>query len=87
MASSFNLLSVCSFNMFGFTNGFSMLNDLCASNSLIAVQEHWLLESQLNKFNLICNDFNFKAVSGMNTAAAKGIIKGRPFGGVGFFVA
>ena len=58
-----------------------MLRDLCSSNMLIAVQEHWLLEGEINKFNLVCNNFNFKAVSGMNSAVTKNIIKGRPFGG------
>ena len=51
-----NCISVCSYNMHGFKGGFSMLRDLCSSNMLIAVQEHWLLEGEINKFNLVCNN-------------------------------
>ena len=80
-----NLLTFCSYNMFGFRNGLSMLNDLCCKHSVVAVQEHWLREDELDKFNLIHEDYNFYAASGMNCAIANAILKGRPFGRVGFF--
>ena len=70
--------------MCGFRSGASMLNSLCDSHNLIAVQEYWLRDDELNKFDLINKDFTFHGVSGMNKALSKNIIIGRPFGGVGF---
>ena len=77
-------LTVCSLNMSGFRNGFSMLRELCSSHLILGVQEHWLREDDLDKLNLIHSDYNYYAASGMNSAVASSILKGRPFGGVGF---
>lgn len=79
-----NVLTLCSFNMFGYRNGASMLNDLCGSHVVAAVQEHWLREDEFEKLAVIHKDFNFFAASGMKQAAANAILKGRPFGGVAF---
>ena len=78
------MTSIVTFNLHGFNNGFSMLKELCTSHDIIAVQEHWLRPDSLNKLGLIDLDFNFHAVSGMTSAVSHGIIRGRPFGGVGF---
>src|ERR1700759_3394380 len=77
-------LTVCSLNMSGFRNGFSMLRELCSSHLILGVQEHWLREDDLDKLNLIHSNYNYYAASGMNSAVASSILKGRPFGGVGF---
>ena len=61
-----------------------MLRSLCADHNIIAVQEFWLRSDQLSKFDLIHKDFNFHAVSGMTASLSRGLLKGRPFGGVGF---
>ena len=62
-----------------------MLDELCSKiSNIIAVQEHWLRSDELDKFNIINADFNYHAVSAMDIAVSLGILKGRPFGGVGF---
>ena len=75
-------LKICSFNMHGFNNGLSMTRSLCLSHDIILIQEHWLLNCDLDKLNLIDLNFTSTALSSMNTKAAEGIISGRPFGGV-----
>ena len=52
---------------------------------IIALQEHWLLADDLDKFSLVHCDYNLCAISSiMCPAASVGILKGRPFGGVVF---
>ena len=84
MATSDCLLSISSYNMFGLRNGTGMLHELCESHRIVAVQETWLREDELYKLNLIQQDFQCCAASGMNDALSKSILKGRPFGGVAF---
>ena len=79
-------LTVCSFNMHGFNNSSFYLKDLCLVNDIIFVQEHWLLSDQLTKFDAISKEFNFFGVSAMDDICAQGILRGRPFGGVGVLV-
>ena len=42
------------------------------------------LSDECDKLSLINTNFNFHANSGMKEAVAKGIIRGRPYGGVAF---
>ena len=84
MAGSNSLVKISSYNMHGFYNGASMLADLCKSSMIVAIQEHWLRVDELNKFSFVHTDYDFHAVSGMSSALTKGIIRGRPLGGVGF---
>jgi len=78
------LLRLCSLNLDGFNNSSVYLHDLCSFNDIICVQEHWLMSSQLHKFNKIHDDFTFYGCSAMDSVCSKGILRGRPFGGVGF---
>ena len=48
------------------------------------MQEHWLRSDELDKFNIINADFNYHAVSAMDIAVSRGILKGRSFWGIGF---
>ena len=50
---------------------------------LFFVQEHWLMKSELTKFDDISSNFAFYGASSMNYIREKGLIRGRPFGGVG----
>lgn len=77
-------LNIASFNLRGLRSGLSMLSELCATNSIIALQELWLRPDELDKLDIINSDFSYKACSGMKAAVANNIISGRPFGGVGF---
>ena len=49
------------------------------------MQEHWLRADELDKFNIINRptDFNDHAVSAMDIAVSRCILKDHPFGGVG----
>ena len=79
-----HLLNLESYNLHGFRNGVGMLNELSNTNNLIAAHELFLRPDECDKLNLINNNFNFYANSGMKEAVAKGIIRGRPYGGVAF---
>ena len=81
-----NCINLCSFNMHGFSNSSSYLKDLCFDNDLIFVQEHWLMTQHLSKFDGISSNFIFQGVSAMDMACAQGILRGRPFGGVGVLI-
>ena len=61
-----------------------MLVELCNSHHIIAIQEHWLSNHNLDKLNSIKNTFNVFCVSGMNSSLSFGLLRGRPFGGVAF---
>jgi len=76
-------LSLCTYNMHGFNNGVSFLKQLCSNNDLIFVQEHWLQNSQLHMFNTTDDQFKFYSNSSMENRLSKGVLKGRPFGGLG----
>ena len=61
-----------------------MLIELCNSHHIIAKQEHWLSNHNLDNLNSINNNFNVFGVSGMNSLLSSSLLRGRPFGGVAF---
>ena len=75
-------LKMCSFNVHGYNNGLSMIENLCDTHDIIFIQEHWLQESELYKINNINTDFNCFSISSMSKKLSSGILTGRPFGGV-----
>ena len=75
-------LRICSLNMHGFNNGFSMANLLCDSHDIILLQETWLQSCDLDKLNSIHSEFSSFGLSSMVNKCASNIITGRPFGGV-----
>lgn len=77
-------LSVISFNMHGFNQGFSMIRDLCQSNkpSIFLLQEHWLTPCNLIKFDQNYPDYFSFGSSAMTSRIESGLLSGRPFGGV-----
>src|SRR3989442_3579489 len=79
-------LKTCSYNMFGFNNGLSMLNNLCKNFDVILLQEHWLTSNDLSKLNYVNINFTSFGVSAMNSKIEGGIFNGRPFGGTAFLV-
>jgi hypothetical protein len=78
-----NSISVISYNMHGFNQGISTVQDISSSllPDVYILQEHWLTPSNLNKFDIIKDYFSFGS-SAMLTAVESGVIYGRPFGGV-----
>jgi len=79
-----NSLRICTLNLHGFNNSKIYLQELCSNADIICVQEHWLSDSLLNKFSDIHDNYYFYGCSAMNNACSSGILRGRPFGGVGF---
>ena len=79
-------LTLVSYNMHGFNQGKPMLSELCLNSDIICVQEHWLLPSNLNCFNEFNSHFIGFSSSAMDSVAGRGILRGRPFGGVGVLV-
>lgn len=69
--------------MHGFNQGENLLIDVCKANlyNVIFVQEHWLNDSNINKF-LRFNNYDFFGISGMGEATRNNILLGRPYGGV-----
>ena len=74
-------ITLATLNLHGFSKSSGYLKECIKSHSGIwFIQEHWLSESQLHKFQQV--DAQFVARSGMEDAVSSGIYRGRPFGGV-----
>jgi len=78
-----SLLKAVSFNMHGFHQGFSVVDDLIKelNPDLFLLQEHWLTPSNLYYFDT--NFVNYFSVgsSAMSKCVGQGMLRGRPFGG------
>ena len=74
-------LNMCSYNMYGFSNGAHTAKSLCLNHDIVMLQEHWLSNNNLNKLNTIHNDFSVVGVSSMESKIESGLLCGRPFGG------
>lgn len=81
-------LSVVSYNMHGFNQGFSTVRDLCINYNpdVFLLQEHWLLPTNLNWFDRVSQDYFCFGSSAMSSQTETGILSGRPFGGVTFLI-
>jgi len=80
----FNTLSVVSYNMHGYNQGFSTVRDLCQRDkpSVFFIQEHWQLPTGLVKFEQHFPDYFTFGSSAMAASTESGLLRGRPFGGV-----
>jgi len=74
------------YNLHDINNGRSGLLDLCSNANIhiIAVQEHWLHDSNLHLLNSIHPDFVGFSISSMSERLCTEVYYGRPYGGVGF---
>lgn len=81
-----DLLTISSYNLHGFGNGKFFLKDLCSFSDVICIQEHWLLPSSLNCINNFSENFVGFSTSAMDVVSGSGILRGRPYGGVGILV-
>ena len=79
-------LSLVSFNMHGFNQGYSVLNDFCTKGDnyqdIIFLQETWLTCNNLSKVKQFSLNYEAYGISAMDHLLGNGILKGRPFGGV-----
>ena len=78
-----NNFSVLSYNMHGYNQGCTFLENVCGNNSYdaIFIQEHWLSPAALDKILKFNDNYIGFGISAMESAVAKGILKGRPYGG------
>jgi len=88
MTPSNHLIHFVTYNLHGFNQGISYLDYLCSTNvELILLQETWLND---DAFSLMLDDFSEKYIlfcsSPMNACLSTGILKGRPFGGLGILM-
>src|ERR1043165_554172 len=81
-------LSVLSYNMHGFNQGYSFLKGACDDNlySVMFVQEFWLGPNQMNKLLNIRNNYVGFGVSAMEKILSIELLRGRPFGGTAILV-
>jgi hypothetical protein len=77
-------LTVVSYNMHGFNQGFPSVRGLIGSvyPDVFLLQEHWLTPANLNKFSETFPGYFPFGSSAMVDCMALGPLKGRPFGGV-----
>jgi len=77
-------LSVVSYNMHGFNQGYQTVRDLAMSNNIdiFLLQEHWLTPANLCKFEEYFSQYSCFGSSAMTSCVENGILRGRPFGGV-----
>ena len=84
-SSPISRLNIAMYNVHGLNSGLSMLVELCNSSHIIAIQEHWLSNHNLDKLNSINIIFNIFRIFGMNSRLSSGLLRGRPFGSVAFY--
>ena len=81
-----NEFSVVAFNLHGFNQGSQYLHDLLECNDIVCVQEHWLSSTDADMLNNINNNFTVVASFAVDAILGKGVLRGRPFGGLAIFV-
>jgi len=77
-------LKLISFNMHGFQQGCPVIEDLIADckPDIFLLQEHWLTPASLGLFSSRFNEYTLFGSSAMSGIVEKGMLRGRPFGGV-----
>ena len=77
-------LNLISYNMHGFHQGYSVIEDLIgqAEPDLFLLQEHWLTPDNLCKFETYFSGYFSFGSSAMSRCVESGMLRGRPFGGV-----
>ncbi len=78
-----NNLTVVSYNMHGFNQGLSTVNELIVSKSpdVFMLQEHWLTPANLVYFEQSFTDYFAIGTSALAERVGQGPIFGRPYGG------
>jgi len=77
-------LKLVSYNMHGFYQGFSVVDELIKTRSpdVLLLQEHWLTPANLYVFDKYFANFLSFGCSAMSKRIESGMLIGRPFGGV-----
>ena len=74
------------YNLHGLNQGLPFLQDLLKCNNIICVQEHWLSSCDGYKLTDVNNEFVVIASFAVDAVLEKGILRGRPFGGLAIFI-
>ncbi|XP_063358893.1 uncharacterized protein LOC134648321 [Cydia amplana] len=72
-------VTLCSFNCRSIKRSIDDIRRLCNTADIIAIQEHWLIPSDLAYLNTISDEFACTGTSAVDTTA--GMLRGRPYGG------
>ena len=77
-------LKLVSYNMHGFYQGISVVDELIKSSSpdILLLQEHWLTPDNLYVLDKYFAKYFSFGCSAMSTRIESGMLVGRPFGGV-----
>ena len=77
-------LKVISYNLHGFHQGCSVIEDLIAEDKpdIFLLQEHWLTPANLSNFDKRFNGYFSFGCSAMSNCLDTGMLRGRPYGGV-----
>ena len=83
--------SLASYNMHGYRQGITLLKEqICSPSELdidvVFIQENWLTPRNLYKMDDIFNGYKFSGKSAMENAVSTSVLRGRPWGGVGFLI-
>jgi len=84
--SKVKIVNIASFNLHGFNQGREQLSELCTFCDIIAIQEHWLADHNINKLVSLNDDFTAVFKSALSDRLQKDFLCGRPFGGLGLLV-
>src|SRR2546425_8391235 len=76
---------VVTYNLHGLNQGLPFLQELLLNSDIVCVQEHWLSSVDCSKLN-INTDFTVIASYALDDVIGKGVLRGRPFGGLALFV-
>lgn len=74
-------IKLITFNCKGAKRSQQCINNLCSMADIVAIQETWLLSHDIPWLGDIHEEFSYTGKSAVDTS--KGILKGRPYGGVG----
>ena len=82
-----NTLTAVSYNMHGFNQGLSTVRDISLRSrpDIFLLQEHWLTEANLHKFDQIFTDYFFFGSPATNSSS-RGFSSGRPAGGTAVLI-
>ena len=81
-----NNIKLATYNLHGMNQGLPLLESLCQDCDIVCIQEHWLAPFDLCRLDNVCSSMICYASSAMESAVAKGCLRGRPYGGVACLV-
>jgi exonuclease III len=73
--------TLCSFNCKNVKRSIQCIRDLCRRSDIVAIQESWLMPDDVTFLNTIDDNFCSTGTSAVDTTT--GMLRGRPYGGVG----